>query len=54
MQVQCTLHFRGSRRYRLNFEKGIKQQSLINILRWTLTLNWGDKKEKKMELSNKA
>ena len=26
------------------FEKGINQRSLINILIWTLNLNWSDKK----------
>ena len=27
-------------------KNGIKQQSLINILRWTLKLNWSDQKLK--------
>ena len=27
-------------------KNGIKQQSLINILRWTLNLNWSDQKLK--------
>ena len=36
MQVSCTLHFKGSKRYRLIYWKGIKQQSLINVQGWTL------------------
>ena len=45
MQVSCTLHLKGSKRYRLIFEKK-KPQSLINIHGWTLNLNWSDIKVK--------
>ena len=49
MQLSYTLHFKGSKRYRL-----IKQQTLINIQQktwqniqeWTLNLNCSDKKVK--------
>ena len=46
MQVSCTLYFRGSKRYRLIFEKGIKEQSLINIQGWALNLNCSNKQVK--------
>ena len=45
MQVSCTLQLKGSKSYRLIFEKK-KQQSLINIHGWTLNLNWSDIKAK--------
>ena len=43
MQVSCTLHFKGSKRYRLIFEKNNndsdnKQKSLINMQGWTRNL----------------
>ena len=44
MQLSSTLHFKGRMRYRLYFQKRIKQQSLINIQEWTLNLNWSDEK----------
>ena len=39
-------HFtsRAARHIDSYFEKGINQRSLINILIWTLNLNWSDKK----------
>ena len=33
------------------FEKGIKQQSLIDIQVWTLNFSWSDKKRKDKELT---
>ena len=45
MQVSCTLHLKGSKRYRLIFEKK-KQESSINIHGWTLNVNWSDIKVK--------
>lgn len=44
IQVSCTLHFEGSKIYRL--DKRIIQQSLINIEGWILNLKWSDIKEK--------
>ena len=48
MKVSCTLHFISNKRYSKNsFEKGIKQQSLVNIQGWKIYLNWTDKKRKR-------
>ena len=40
-----TSRYRTARNQDCYFEKGIKQQSLINIQGWTLNLNWSDKKK---------
>ena len=41
MQVSCTLHFKGNRRYNCYFEKlGIKQQSLIIQVGLTKEVEW--------------
>ena len=50
MQLSSTLYFKGSMRYRLYFQKGTKQQSLINIKAWTLNLNWSDEKVKRQRI----
>ena len=46
MQVSFTLQSMSSKRLDWYFEKGIKQQRLINIQGWALNLNWSDKKGK--------
>ena len=45
-RAHFTSRYRTARNQDCYFEKGIKQQSLINIQGWTLNLNWSDKKKK--------